>query len=293
LVLSGGVNIKQPRLKRGFYKSVDSGVGWSQKNKGLPDAGITALAIDPQNPSRLYAASAALSATVSGASYKGDRLARKSIVAMFGSGFTNSTEGATSIPLPNSLAGVSIKVNGQDAPLFYASPTQVNYQIPVGAIPGVNTVMVSRGGEVISFDNVLITDVAPGIFSVDSSGGGIVAGVALRTKPDDSQIYEPIVSFDQGQNRFVAIPIDLGPESDRVFLSIFGTGVRFRSLESAVKVTIGGIEVPVIFVGAQSTLIALDQINVELTRTLAGKGEVDLEVMVDSKMANTTRVNIK
>jgi len=37
----------------------------------------------------------------------------------------------------------------------------------------------------------------------------------------------------------------------------------------------------------------VDQINVELTRTLAGKGEVDLEVMVDGKVANKTRVNIK
>jgi len=293
LFLSGGEIIKQPRLKRGFYKSVDSGVSWSQKTKGLPDAGITALAVDPQNPSRIYAASAALSASVSAASFKGDGLARESIVAMFGSGFTNSTEGATSTPLPYSLAGVSIKVSRQNAPLFYASPFQVNYQIPVGSIPGVNTVMVSRGGEVISFDTVLITDVAPGLFTADASGGGVVAGVALRARPDGSQIYEPIVNFDQAQNRFVTIPIDLGPESDQVFLSLFGTGIRFRFSESTVKVTIGGMEVPVTFAGPQGTLAALDQINVRLLRTLAGKGEVDLVVTVDGNVANTTRINIK
>ncbi len=120
-----------------------------------------------------------------------------------------------------------------------------------------------------------------------------MAGVALRASSDGSQIYEPIVKFDQAQNRFATIPIDLGPESDQVFLSLFGTGIRFRSSESTVTVTIGGMEVPVTYSGLQPTLAALDQINVLLTRTLAGKGEVDLVVTVDGRVTNTTRVNIK
>src|SRR5262249_38993888 len=146
--LADGTVIKKPsRLKPGFYKSVDSGESWSQKTNGLPDAGIAALAIDPQNPSRLYAASATMSSSVSAASYNGVDRARESIVAMFGSGFTNATERATSIPLSTSLAGVSIKVrdnngNERDAPLFYVSPTQVNYQIPAGLLPVGATVAV-------------------------------------------------------------------------------------------------------------------------------------------------------
>src|SRR5262249_37453681 len=140
---------------------------------------------------------------------------------------------------------------------------------------------------------VLITDVAPGLFTADASGGGPVAGGALRARPDGSQIYEPIVNFDQAQNKFVTIPIDLGPASDQVFLSLFGTGLRFRLSESTVKVTIGGMEVPAPYAGPQGTLQALDQLNVRLTRTLAGKGEVDLVVTVDGKEANKTRVNIR
>ena len=50
---------------------------------------------------------------------------------------------------------------------------------------------------------------------------------------------------------------------------------------------------PVTYAGLQGTFIGLDQINALLTRTLAGKGEVDLVVTVDGKVANTTRVNIK
>jgi uncharacterized protein (TIGR03437 family) len=297
--LVDGTVIKKPsRLKPGLYKSVDSGGIWSLKTNGLPDKGIAALAIDPQNPSRLYAASATMSASVSAASYSGVDLARESIAAMFGPGLATATEGATSIPLLITLADVSIKVrdnrgNERDAPLFYASPTQVNYQIPPGVFAGGATVAVSRGGEVIAVETLTIANVNPGLFSADASGGGPVAGVALRVMPDGSQSYEKIVNFDQAQNKFVTIPIDLGPESDRVFLSVFGTGFRFRSSESAVKVTIGGVEVPVTYANLQPTLTALDQINVLLTRTLAGKGEVDLVVKVDGKMANTTRVAIK
>src|SRR5262249_24198446 len=111
--------------------------------------------------------------------------------------------------------------------------------------------------------------VAPGVFSADASGGGLVAAVAQRQKPDGAVTYEAIVRFDPAVNKFVAIPIDLGPDGDHVFLSIFGTGWRFRSSETAAKVKVGGVEVPVLYVGLQPTLEGVDQINVELTRTLA------------------------
>jgi uncharacterized protein (TIGR03437 family) len=66
-----------------------------------------------------------------------------------------------------------------------------------------------------------------------------------------------------------------------------------RSAESAVRMTIGGMDVPVVYAGAQLTFPGLDQINVQLPRTLAGKGEVDLAVTVDGESANTTRLSFK
>jgi hypothetical protein len=40
----------------GIYKSTDAGVTWQAENTGLPSNGyVTALAIDPLNPSTLYA----------------------------------------------------------------------------------------------------------------------------------------------------------------------------------------------------------------------------------------------
>ncbi len=95
------------------------------------------------------------------------------------------------------------------------------------------------------------------------------------------------------QNRCVPIPIDLGPESDQAFLILFGTGFRFSSSLSAVSVGIGSMDSEVLFAGAQGVFVGLDQINVRLSRSLIGRGEVDVTLMVDGKMANTVRIAIK
>ena len=138
-----------------------------------------------------------------------------------------------------------------------------------------------------------IAKVAPGVFAANGNGQGVAAAVVQRVKADGSQAYEMIARFDQSQNRFVSIPIDLEPESDQVFLALFGTGWRFRSSEAAVKVTVGGVDAPVTYAGLQPTLVGVDQINVRLPRALAGRGEVDLVVTVDGKAANTVRVSVK
>lgn len=223
-------------------------------------------------------------------------LAPESIVSAFGSNLATTTASATSTPLPTTLGGTTVMVDGRAAQLFFVSPTQINYLIPRPPEPlrGILAPITILSGDGSFSTSMIETNrISPGVFSADASGGGLVAGIALRQKPDNTQTFESIVRFDPTLNKIVAIPIDLGPEGDRVFLAIFGTGWRFRSSETAGKVKIGGVDVPVLYIGLQPTLFGVDQINVELTRTLAGKGEVDLEVMVDDKLANRTRVTIK
>jgi uncharacterized protein (TIGR03437 family) len=93
------------------------------------------------------------------------------------------------------------------------------------------------------------------------------------------------------------VPIDLGPDlgpaSDQVFLILFGTGWRFRSAPSAATCGIGGLNSEVLFAGAQGDFVGLDQMNIRLARALIGRGEVDLVVNVEGRVANTVRINIK
>ena len=138
-----------------------------------------------------------------------------------------------------------------------------------------------------------IDAVAPGLFSANADGQGVAAAVVFRRKADGSESFESVARFDPALNRFVATPIDLGPETDQVFLIPFGTGFRFRSSLGAVTVRIGGAEQQVLYAGETPGFVGLDQLNVRLSRNLIGRGEVDVALSVDGRTGNIVRVNIR
>lgn len=237
-------------------------------------------------------------ASVSAASFGGAELASESIVAAFGAGLATATQVAATVPLPTTLAGTTVKVRDsagfeRDAPLFFVAPTQVNYLIPVGTAAGAATVTISSGDSKVSTGVVQISAVAPGLFSANTSGTGLAAATVLRVKADGSQSYEPVTRFDSAQGKIVAVPIDLGPETDQVFLLAFGTGFHKPSALSAVSCKIGGTNTEVLYAGPQGDFVGLDQANVRIPRGLKGRGEVDVVLTVDTKLANTVKVNIK
>ncbi|HKQ75263.1 MAG TPA: ThuA domain-containing protein [Blastocatellia bacterium] len=238
----------------------------------------------------------AVLAAASAASFRTSGVARESIASIFGSALSNETQAAEAIPLPTTLANTSVRVrdgagNEIPAPLFFVSPTQVNFLIPSGSANGASIFTVLKSDGTAPSGVTQIAPVAPGIFSANANGGGVAAGVALRVKSNGSSVFEPIAQFDSTLNRLVSVPIDLGPPTDEVYLVLFGTGFRFRSAPATLK--IGEVDAPVLFAGAQGDFAGLDQVNARLPRNLAGRGELDMELVVDGVAANTTRVNIK
>jgi uncharacterized protein (TIGR03437 family) len=237
-------------------------------------------------------------ASVSAASYSLMGLASEGIAAGFGAGLATTTIGAATVPLPTELAGTTVKVKDsagaeRSAPLFFVSPTQVNYQIPSGTAAGPATVTITSGDGSVSIGVALVSAVAPSLFTANGDGKGVASAIALRIKADGSRSYEEVAEFDQAQNGFVPLPIDLGPEDDQVFLVLFGTGIRFRSSVSSVIATIGGEYASVTFADSQGDFEGLDQVNVLLPRSLIGRGEADLLLTVDAQMANPVRVKVK
>ena len=236
---------------------------------------------------------------VSAASYSLTGLASEAIAAAFDAGLATTTSAANTLPLPIQLAGTTVKIKdsaGDErlAPLFFVSPTQVNYQIPAGTAAGAATVTITSGNGAISNGVAFIQAVAPGLFTANGNGQGVAAALALRVKADGSRQFESIAQFDAAQNKFVGRPLDLGPEGEQVFLILFGTGIRHRSSLSAVIATIGCAYSEVSFAGVPPAgFVGLDQVNVRAPRTLAGRGEIDVLLTVDAQMANAARVNIK
>jgi uncharacterized protein (TIGR03437 family) len=236
--------------------------------------------------------------TVSAASYATGATASESIAALFGTGLASGTQAAAMLPLPTTLGGVQVMVRDaagtqRAAPLFFVSPTQINFQLPPGTSAGAATLSVLRDNSAVGQGTATIETVAPGLFAADASGQGVAAALVLRQKADGSQSYEAVAQFDQAQNKFTAAPIDLGAATDQLFLVGFGTGLRNRSALSAVAATIGGATAEVAFAGAQGGFAGLDQVNILIPRSLAGRGNVDVSLRVDGKTANTVSINIK
>ncbi|MEP7340585.1 MAG: SBBP repeat-containing protein [Acidobacteriota bacterium] len=237
-------------------------------------------------------------ASVSAASFVRGPLAAEEIIASFGADLADATQIATTVPLPTSLGTTNVKVIDsagveRQAPLFYVSPTQINYLIPLGTADGLARVLTIRSGVVISAETTQINKVAPSIFSANSNGKGVIAGLALRVKTTGEQTYEAVIRFDAAQGMFAPIPVNLGPETDQIYLVIFGTGFRNRSSLGNINATIGGTPVSATFAGAQGQLVGLDQLNLLIPRSLAGRGEMNIVIVIDGQVANTTLVNIK
>ena len=179
------------------------------------------------------------------------------------------------------------------APLFFVAPTQINYQIPLGTTPGTAQVTITSGNGVASAGTLQILPIAPGLFSANANGQGVPSGVVLRVKAGGAQSFEPLARFDAAQNRFVAVPIDLGDSSDQVFLILFGTGLRGRSALSAVTAQLGGVNAEVLFADPAPGFAGLDQVNLRVPRSLRGRGEVNLALSADGRAANVLLVNVQ
>jgi uncharacterized protein (TIGR03437 family) len=249
------------------------------------------------SPVRVMVTNAMTSATsVSAASFQRVLLARGSISSAFGTALASGRQNAPPGTLPTSLAGTTVTIKdslGRErlAPLFYVSPTQINYQVPDTTATGTARVTINSPGLAPITEFVQITTVAPGLFSAQADGQGLAAADVTRIRGDGSRSEERAVQFDPVQNKFVAVPIDLGPATDRVFLILYGTGLRARNAKATA--TIGGVNATVEYFGAQGSFVGLDQVNILLPRTLIGRGEVEVALNVQGQAANPLRISIR
>jgi uncharacterized protein (TIGR03437 family) len=119
----------------------------------------------------------------------------------------------------------------------------------------------------------------------------------VRVRSDGKQFWERASRFDPATNQVIAQPIDLGaergPDSDKVYLILYGTGIRGRAELTQVKVKLGDVYVQAEYAGKQGGFAGLDQINALIPRQLIGRGEVNVELIVNGQAANTVKVQIR
>ncbi len=229
---------------------------------------------------------------VSAADSKVTAIASGSLASAFGSGLAPRTESASSSTLPTSLGGTSVQIQdsagvAKPAVLSYASAGQVNFLVPDGLANGTATVIVQPENSGAISTTVNVATVAPAVFNLNA--GGLAAALVLRVKADGSRVTEPIYQLD-GTGAVVAKPISLGPDSEQVYVLLFGTGLRQGT---GTRVKIGGMDAPVIYSGAQGEFPGLDQVNALVPRSLAGAGSVSVDVVVSGVSAASARITVQ
>jgi uncharacterized protein (TIGR03437 family) len=174
------------------------------------------------------------------------------------------------------------------AQIVTAASQQVSFQIPAGTAPGIATVTIGAqsGG-------VLIDSVAPGLYSANGAGTGVAEGSAAIYSADGSTITPQQIATCRSAGSCAAAPLDLGGPTDRLVLSLYGTGISGLSGMQNVAASIGGVIAPVLNIGPQGSPMGRDQVDLLVPRSLAGAGEAPVVLTVDGQTANVVTVRLQ
>ena len=265
----------------------------------VPDCSCSLLSVEPSNNfttdaeqlgTLLGHLQPATLVTVSSAAVYGWASAAGELVAAYGSGLAPGTKSATELPLPQTLLDVQVQLTDSNgnvslAPLLYVSPTQINYQVPNGLSAGAVTATVLSGTTAVAAGMLEVQAIAPTIFTANLTGSGVPSAQIQRVHPDGTYEYDDV--FEAASGQFVPSPITFN--GDSLYLILYGTGFDAAS-KNGTAVDIGGISTSVLFSGPQGQFAGLDQIDAQLPGSLAGAGQVTVNVTVDGSTANAVTI---
>ena len=217
-----------------------------------------------------------------------------SIVSMYGINLATSPISATMLPLPTNLNGTSVSITDSSGahaalPLFYASPTQINAEIPPSAAAGGATLTITApaGSQTTP---VTLAGTAPGLFSANQTGAGVAAAQIVTDQANGTQTTVDVFQCSGGAA--TCAPIQLDVSGGNTALQLYGTGIQNRAALSDVTVTIGSQTLPATYAGT-SGYAGEDQVDVPLPPSLAGSGVVNVYVTVAGTRSNVVTVEIQ
>jgi uncharacterized protein (TIGR03437 family) len=119
----------------------------------------------------------------------GGPVAPGSVVSIFGKFTGSQTASAGGYPLPLKLGVTDVLIDGKAAPLYYASPGQVNLQLPAGQAVGQALAEVRAGGQVTGRAPVTVVSSAPGIFAAVNQDGNVNSPTAAARRGEVLHIF--------------------------------------------------------------------------------------------------------
>lgn len=131
----------------------------------------------------------------------------------------------------------------------------------------------------------LATVTSPNLFMNNASGAAM--GYITRVRGGQTSI-EQIAQVNGGA--VSVLPIDLGPATDQVFLTLLGSNLGSATSGTA---NIGGVTATLTYAGPAGGTAGLDEFVMPLPRSLAGKGSVAISVIAGGAASNTVSINVQ
>jgi adhesin/invasin len=184
-------------------------------------------------------------------------LAPGGLITIFGA-FGCTEQAVATLPLPRELGGCRVKIQNESIPLFYAGPRQINAQVPTHLQPGTEVqVKVTRQSigvpEETASESYLIAPTQPGVFLAGDYAAALDGRSILIRAENPARIGDTLQVYATG----------LGATDPSAESGVGAPG--FTTLLNPVKVTLGGVEVPVLYQGLVPGYVGLYQINIVLT----------------------------
>ena len=217
---------------------------------------------------------------VSSASFQ-PQISPGSLATIAGSNLATST-GSASLPLPTTFAEATVNVNGKAAPILYASPTQINFQVPWETATGNASVTVTVDGTTSNAITVPVTSAAPGIFFY-SSGAAIAQNhdYTLNSASNPAHVGSYLITYLTGS----------GPVTPAVTDGSATPSTGLVQPTSPITVTIGGAPATVLGAAYTPGFIALLQLNVSVPTGLPA-GSYPMVVTIGGQVSNSATVSI-
>jgi uncharacterized protein (TIGR03437 family) len=219
---------------------------------------------------------------LNGASFSNQPVAPGSLITIFGNFPGTTTASASSIPLPGSLGGTSVTINGIPAPLNFVDATQINTQVPWDTASGPATAVVTSGGLASSPFGFNVGATNPGIFTY---GANLAVAqndnYSLNSASSPAEVGGFVIVYMTGGGA-VNPPIQTGD----------GTPAAPVSYVTAhASATIGGKPADLLFLGMAPDFVGIVQADVKIPDLSAGA--YPLVVTVGGVQSNAALVSVR
>jgi len=195
-----------------------------------------------------------ITSAVNGADFTA-AVAPGSLATIFGTGLAASAGSASALPFPTTLNGASVTVNGRAATINYASPTQINFQVPAATPTGTATVVVRNGTQASNDSLVTVAQAAIGVFGY-GAGRGVIQNQDFSLNgagnPADAGSYITVYLTGVGLTTPAVANGNAAPGGP--LATPQGTGTA----------TINGVSAPLLFLGLTPGNVGLGQANLQV-----------------------------